>query len=52
MIEADLGMRRMCRTVVAGRYPASRQEAFGSNLARESRIVRQKKAIVHTPWKI
>ena len=45
-------MRRIWRTVVAGRYPARRQEALGSSLARESRIVRQKKAIVHTPWKI
>ena len=51
-VKVHLGMRRICRTVVAGRYPARRQEALGSSLARLSRIVRQKKAIVHTPWKI
>jgi len=47
----SLGMSRMCRTVVAGRYPASRQLAFGREVF-VFNTVRQKKAMVHTPWKI
>jgi len=40
----------MWRTVVAGRYPARRQLALGRT-ALDWMTVRQKKAMVQTPWK-
>ena len=46
-----VGNEKNVKDCLAGRYPARRQLALG-RIVLVSMIVRQKKAMVHTPWKI